>query len=197
MERSFDLLEYMPDRWRELIEVQAICQSDVLPADGDDRHTIPHLWDCMDQELNNMFIVPYGDMGGADAYACSRWEGLLGIRPADNATLEDRQFVIYTKLMRSLPYSFRNVQRILNDLVGEGNYTMTRDVGAKTLFIKVALGGDFLGRADAIAELLDNIVPANMLLNIKIAYTTHADMSKYTHEELSVYTHNEIKTTEM
>ena len=73
MERSFNLLEHFPDRWRSLLEVQAICDSDLVPVDGDDKHTIPHLWKCMDTELNNAFIVPYDTKPGADEYTCSRY----------------------------------------------------------------------------------------------------------------------------
>lgn len=197
MERSFDLLEHFPDRWRDLKEIQAICNSDLKPVNGHDEHTLPHLWKCLENELNNVFILPYGDKPGADADACSRWESILGIFPPNDDTLEDRQFRIYTKLIQTLPYSYKNVQKMLDDLVGNENYKMTRDVGKKTLDVKVSLGGDFEKRADSITDLLDNIVPANIILNIKIAYTTYDNMSAYTHEELSAYTHKEITTTEM
>lgn len=195
MAKSFPLLEYFPDRWRELKEVKAICDSDVTSVDGDDRHTLQHLWKCMDAELNNAFILPYGDKEGADEYTCSRWESILGIVPADDMTLDDRQFNIYTKLFQSTPYTYRKLIEMMDYLVGETNYRMTRDVKAKTLQVKISIGSRF--KAESVKELLDRIVPANVLLNIEIAYTTHNNMSAYTHNELSVYTHDEIKITQM
>lgn len=195
MAKSFDLLKHYPDRWRELKEIQAICNSDLLPVDEQDVHTLPHLWKCMDAELNNGFILPYGDMEGADEYACSRWEKMLGIVPANDMTLDDRQFNIYTKLYQDTPYSIGKLREILDYLVGETDYALTRDVVNKTISVKLSLGSRF--KANAVQDLLDKIVPADMILNISVAYTTNENMSKYTHNDLSTYTHNEIKITEM
>lgn len=195
MARSFNLLEHFPDRWRSLLEVQAICDSDLLPVGDDDRHTIPHLWKCMDAELNNSFIIPYDTEPGADEYTCSRWEKMLGIVPADDMTLDDRQFNIYTKLFQSTPYTYEKLKVMLDELIGETNYSTTRDVDNKTLTVKLSLGSRF--KFDAVNELLDRIIPADIILNTTVAYTTNEDMSAYTHNELSAYTHNEIKITEM
>lgn len=195
MERSFDLLKHYPDRWRELKEIQAICDSDLLPVDEVDVHTLPHLWRCMDAELDNVFILPYGDSEGADEYACSRWEQMLGIVPANDMTLDDRQFNIYTKLYQNTPYSIGKLREMLDYLVGETDYTLTRDVANKTICVRLSLGSRF--KADTVQDLLDKIVPADMILNISVAYTTHDNMSKYTHDDLSAYTHTEIKITEM
>ena len=195
MERSFNLLEHFPDRWRSLLEVQAICDSDLVSVDGDDKHTIPHLWDCMETELNNAFIVPYDTKPGADEYTCSRWEKMLGIVPADDMTLDDRQFNIYTKLFQSTPYTYEKLKVMLDDLIGETDYYLDRDVNNKSLTVKLSLQSRF--KADSVNDLLDRIIPADIILNTTVAYTTNDDMSKYTHDELSAYTHNEIKITEL
>lgn len=195
MARSFNLLEHYPDRWRDLKEIQAICDSDILEADGDGRHTLPYLWDCMDTELNNAFILPYEGSPGMDEYACSRWESMLGIVAAHDATLDDRQFVIYSRMFKYYPYSYRNLQYILDEMIGVGQWSMSRDVGKKELNVVLRLSSRF--KIQAMREFLDKIVPANMLLNITIAYTTYEVMEDYTHDELSEYTHDEIPITEL
>ena len=223
MARSFNLLEHFPDRWRSLLEVQAICDSDLIPVGDDDRHTIPHLWKCMDDELNNSFIIPYGTKDGADEYTCSRWEKMLGIDPANAMSLSDRQFKIYTQLYQSTPYTYTALQKMLDELVGVDNYEIVSDKTTsglsdythdelseythndlridngrnanKELTVKLSLESRF--KADAVEDLLDRIVPADMILNTTVAYTTHNEMSVHTHNELSTYTHTEIKVTEM
>ena len=195
MDRSFNLLKHLPERWRSLKEVIAICDSDVKPVGDRVEHTLPHLWDCMDAELNNSFILPYEDKDGADEYACYRWESILGIIAPDDMTLRDRQFNIYTKLYQSTPYTYNRLEDMLSEFVEPTNYTMTRDVSSKTIEVKISLKSRFM--AESVAELLDRIVPADMILNVIIIYTTYNDISQYTHNELSVYTNDEIKVTQM
>ena len=195
MDRSFNLLEHLPERWRSLKEVIAICDSDVKPVGDRVEHTLPPLWDCMDAELNNSFILPYEDKHGADEYACYRWESILGIVAPDDMTLRDRQFNIYTKLYQSTPYTYNRLEDMLSEFVEPTNYTMTRDVSSKTIEVKISLKSRFM--AESVAELLDRIVPADMILNVIIIYTTYNDISQYTHNELSVYTNDEIKVTQM
>ena len=110
-------------------------------------------------------------------------------------TLRDRQFNIYTKLYQSTPYTYNRLEDMLSEFVEPTNYTMTRDVSSKTIEVKISLKSRFM--AESVAELLDRIVPADMILNVIIIYTTHNDISKYTHNELSVYTNDEIKVTQM
>ena len=196
MVKSFNLLERFPDRWRSLKEIQAICDSDLVPLkDGSDSHTLPHLWKCMDAELNNAFILSHEGLAGADEYACSRWESILGLVAPDDMPLEDRQFTIYTKLFTRPPYSYNNVIKMIEFLIDSKAYDFKRDVNTKTVEIKIAVSSRY--KAEAITELLDNIIPANMILNITIVYTTHDHMTIHTHDELSVYTHDEIKVTQM
>lgn len=199
MEQSFNLLEHYPDRWRGLREIQAICDTDVTPytdEDGTvhDMHTLQHLYECMEQELNNSLIIPYDNTGGADEYTVSRWEKMLGITPDSEATLADRIFVINIRLFQTAPYSIRKIQHLLDSLLGEGESVVMRDVENKTLKVILDLSSRF--KAGQMREMLDNTIPANMGLTIAIAYTTHNDMARHTHDDLSHYTHDEIVITE-
>ena len=179
-------------------ELSAFTQSDLvgLSSSVTDIHTIPHLWECIDAELNNVFILPYEGEDGADDYACSRWESILGIVPYDDSNLEDRQFVIYTKLYRQLPYSYQHLRKMLDDLVGKGNWVMTRSVENKTLDVRISMELLHTSRLEAVRELLENIVPANMQLFVSMDSTTYGDLTPYTYEELSVYTCEDIKVQE-
>lgn len=191
MVKSFNLIEHYPDRWRELKEIQAICDTDV---DGIDIHTLQSLWDCMEQELNNSFILPYDNHEGMDEYTCSRWEKMLGITPSPLAETSDRQFAIYTRLLQMTPYSDENVNKTLNSILGEDEYE--RDIDTESLTYKIVLRLSSRFMVDSINNLMDNIVPANMILITDIRNTTHEHLENYEHEKLEPYSHYDITITE-
>ena len=219
MAKSFNPIEHYPDRWRELKEIQAICKTDThnggtyseltefsygelktytcgnLTSDDTAVHTLGHLWGLMEQELNNAFILPYGDKPGLDNYACSRWERMLGIKVSNEASLDDRQFAIYTRLFQMIPYSLENIRNTLVSLLGEDKTTITADVENQTVKVVLTLSSRF--KSESIKELMENIVPANMILVVDVDNTTHEDLEKYTHEQLEPYTHEQITITEL
>ena len=245
MALSLNLLECLPDRWRNLLEMQVICDTDVLPVEPPEGmsvptyypeteeeifthadfsiyshgelnkfeheemagytgtsvvypvtniHTLQYLWDCMDQELNNRFISSYETEDGADEYTCSRWEKMLGITAPNDATLDDRRFAIIIRLFQRPPYTIRSLQALFDDLLGAGESVIIRDVGNKTIKVVLDLSSRF--KNNAVREFLENMVPADMILNIEIAYTTYKDLEPYTHKELEPFTHEEIVVTE-
>ena len=197
MAKSFNPIEHYPDRWRELKEIKAISNTDIAPvSDGElEVHTLQHIWDCIEQELNNAFILSFGDNPGMDEYACSRWEKMLGIKPSNEASLDDRQFVIYTRLFQMTPYSLENIRKMINSILGDESTTIDPDVEHQIIKIVLSLSSRF--KRDAIKELMENIVPANMILIVDVDNTTHEDLEKYTHEYLEKYTHEEITITEL
>lgn len=191
MERSFSPIEHYPDRWSELKEIQAICKTD---TEGDDVHTLQHLWKCMDDELNNAFITSYGDLSGADEYACSRWEKMLGIIPSNEATVDDRQFAIYTRLFLMTPYTIEKVESTLASILGEKKTQTKPDLEKQEVKVIMTLDSRF--KIDTIGELMDAIIPANMKLIMTIDHTTHQDLMDETHTELAEYKHEDIPVTE-
>lgn len=232
-------IEHYPDRWRDLKEIIAIVDTDILPCTppselvgvvptyytgytceqlGEltydeaskymynelsaddilcDIHTLQHLYECMEQELNNSLIIPYNDVGGADEYTCSRWESMLGIVPDSEASVADRIFVIQVKLFQIAPYTLEKIEHILTNLVGEKDtrYEIENNVADKEFTVTLDLSSRF--KSNAVEEMLDNMLPANVNLVVKVNYTIHDKLTKYTHEALSKYTHDEIRTTEL
>lgn len=158
-------------------------------------HTLQHLHACMEQELNNSLIIPYGDSPGADEYTISRWEKMLGINPDAEATLDDRIFVINIKLFQTAPYTIKKVQHMLDSLLGVGEIKVDQDVENKIFKATLQLSSRF--KKESMREMLDNMIPANMELIVDVAYTTHDQLDKYTHDDLSQYTHDKIVITEL
>lgn len=195
MERSFSPVEHYPYKWRELREIKAISDSDILPVSdgGVEVHTLQHMWDFMEQELNSAFITTYGDKNGADEYACSRWEKMLGLIPSNEASLSDRQFAIYIRLFQMTPYTLENIKKNLASILGENKTIILPDV--ETQEVKVVMSLDSRFKIDAIKELMDAITPANMKLIMDIDHTTYQDLEDETHNELAEYTHEEIPVT--
>lgn len=230
-------IEHYPDRWRDLKEIIAIVDTDMLPCTppselvgvvptyyagytceqlgeltyGEaskymynelsaddilcDIHTLQHLYECMEQELNNSLIIPYNNVGGADEYTCSRWESMLGIVPDSEASISDRIFVITVKLFQIAPYTQEKIEQILDNLIGVNEYVIANDVAGKIFTITLDLTSGF--KRSAVEEMLDNMLPANVKLVVNLNYTKHDTLTKYTHSGLSKYTHDEIRTTEL
>lgn len=184
MEKSFTLIEHYPDRWRELRELQAICDTDIV---GDDVHTLQHLYECMEQELNNSFFE-------LDEYACSRWEKMLGIIPSNEATVDDRRFAICTRLFLLSPYTIEGVEDALASILGERKTRIKADVSTKE--VKVIMHLDSRFKIDTITELMDAIIPANMKLTMSVDYTTFQDLENETHTQLEEYKHEDIPVTD-
>lgn len=184
-------LFYFPDRWRELFEVQAIVYSDM----DDGSAGLDTLADNIAQSLNNVMILSNGNVDGADDYACSRWEKILGIEPPGTATLEDRRYAIYLKFFDARPYTWNNLSILLDEVLGSHNqYLIERDVTKKTLTVRLFL--ESLHQMDSVKDFLDQIVPADMILLIDQYFNryseientgkTYSDLESYTYEQLRI-----------
>lgn len=105
---------------------------------------------------------------------------------------DDKVFKIKTVLLDKRPYNIPNVKNMLASLCGEDGYSFNVDNDN----INVSVGLD-LGRKNqfaAVYELLDKVIPSNMLLNVYLIYNLHGDMTGTTHEELSAKTHEQIRS---
>lgn len=121
----------------------------------------------------------------------SRRESILGIEPLNTDTLEDRRFRVAIKWNDTYPYTLPNLKKRLNELVGDGNYSLEIDNTIPKMVARIAL--DRKEMYTAAYEMIEKIVPLNIILDINLMYNTHSDLSRYTHEQLSKMTHTQIK----
>lgn len=183
--------QYFPDRWMELKEVQAIAYSDM----DDGSAGLDTLAENIRQSLDNVMILSKDGTGGADEYGCSRWEKILGIEPPGTATLDDRRYAIYLKFFDARPYTWNNLDELLNEVLGADNqFIAERDVTKKTITIRLFL--ESLNQMDSVTEFLDQIVPADMILTIQQYFNRYSEIEKAgnLYSDLEKYTYEQIRT---
>jgi hypothetical protein len=125
-----------------------------------------------------------------DETKAARWEKMLGLNPLDTDTLSERRFRVQTKVLERMPYTYRVILRKLETLCPSGIIWLV-DTDAQILVVKVALASKNM-RAD-IEELLENVIPLNMIYTVIILYNTHDMIATHAYGELSIYTQQQIR----
>lgn len=107
-------------------------------------------------------------------------------------SFDDKVFKIKAYLFDKRPYNRANVKHMLSSLCGENNYSIEFDEVNKIVSVKINLGRK--KQFSAIYELLDNVIPADMVLSVELLYNLHSDLTEKTHSELSALTHEELRS---
>lgn len=169
--------DYWIKSFQQLLEAQAIAATEDVD--------LLNLQTEVAALLDDQFIAE------ATEYGIARRESILGIQPFADDTLETRRFRIETKWRNLLPYTYRQLENKLTEIVGAGGYTIVLDHNAYTLTVTLNLGNKRMF-ADA-QEAVENMVPANMAITVTLGYNRHMDLVGFTHAGLSVMTHQEIR----
>lgn len=129
----------------------------------------------------------------ATEYGISRREKILKIQPQDTDSLEDRRFRVLIKWYDDYPYTYNDLLNRLNNLLGNGNYTLVvlpEEMELKCLveLTRKQMYADF-------EKLMDEIVPMNMTMDIGLRYNQHETLHAFTHDYLKKYTHEQVRNT--
>lgn len=171
------LIEYLPPFLAEYREYRRLFA--VLQAEED------AILQRVDKALTSTYIAI------ADGEGVARWEGMLGIVPNAQETLEDRRESIKMKLAGSKPYTYRKLVEILDGLLGEGEYQLNMVPEEFRLTVLVELTSRF--QQEAVDNLLKRIVPANMICIVGVRYRQYGELKPYSHEDLSAYTYYDLR----
>lgn len=120
-----------------------------------------------------------------------RWEKILNINPLDDDTEEDRRFKVKAKVNEKLPYSLRVLKRKLDTLC-PGGYSMEISEDRTNLNVKIALTSKKM--RSAIADMLEEMLPLNMLYSTQIMYNTWGMLENYTWGELESRTWEQLRS---
>ena len=171
------LIGYLPPFMQVLKEMTVIMETEQVEID--------RLWSNAENTLADQFIQE------ATVNGVKRWESMLGISPKDTDSLDERKFRILTMLNHELPYTLRKLEQALTNLCGAGEFSI--DLQAKDYRIDVKLALDNKNNYQDVVTLLKKMIPANMVQQVHIMYTTNEVLSGYTHEQLSAYTHEQLR----
>lgn len=173
-----NLIDYLPDILKNIKDIKLILNDCEQPE-------VNALWDNVDKTLNNQFI-PTMDIDGI-----KRWEKILKLKPKLDLSLDERKFTILSKINSELPYTMRMLENKLKSLVGENNYETFLYNNNYTL--KVLLNLKAEQSFNDVVTLLNEIVPANMIIECALKYYRYVLAKQYTYDQLSQYTNSEIR----
>lgn len=119
-----------------------------------------------------------------------RWENILEIVPLDDDTVEDRRFRVISRVMERLPYSIRVLRRRLDNLCPDG-YVIVISEDLTEAHIRLMLKSKKMVKD--VGELVDAILPLNMIFNVTIAWNQYVVYKSQTYGELVKYTHKTMR----
>lgn len=129
-----------------------------------------------------------------DASTVERWETILKIVPARSDTLDVRRFRIKTKITDSMPYTYRALERKLDDMCA-GAYDIVIDRINQS--IKVNLGLASQKKINEVMNMLEEMVPLDMIIDTSVLYNAHGYLAQYPHCILAQFTHKELREMEL
>ena len=143
------------------------------------------LWDAVERFIQDCFVHT------GTAWAIERWERIFKLETYPTDTLDQRRSRILAVITRSLPYTMRTLFRMLEQMLGAGNYSAAVNPVTSTLVVLVNVR--VAHQMDDVRQLLDAVVPANLGIEIGHLFSTHERLAGYTHGELAAYTHKYIQ----
>lgn len=175
--REIDILEHWPpilQQIKEFIEIAKV-----------ENPYLEWLWNKIEEILDNQFIVSANEEGLA------RYERMLKLSVPATDTIETRRFRLLTKYQEQNPLTYKVLINLLNSLLGEGKYVLIRDVANKTLTVKIEL--TVKGQFYAVVDMLERIVPQNMVLKVELRYNTWGVIKNATWGDLQTCTWKHVK----
>lgn len=154
-----DILKYMPFVLADIEEFQQITRAE--NPEFDTTKTLQEKW------LNNRFVK------SADKEGIEAFEELLKLKPLASDTLEDRRVRILAKLNERLPYTEIRLKRMLAAICGWDGYELT----IEDLVLTVYLALESSSQVATIFDLLNRVVPMNVLLRIVQLLETYCNVS--------------------
>lgn len=176
---NIDIKDYWPLVVSEILEYKKIAE-----AENPEINTV---WANHERVLANQFVETLTEEG------CARWEKILNITPMGTDTLADRRFRILGRINADLPFTITQLKNMLSTLCGDG-YTVELQNTQYKLIVKLALS--VKRQYDEVSKLLENVVPANLIVAIDILWNQYIKLEPLTHEQLEAYTHLQLREEE-
>lgn len=181
MARKADVLSYLPPVLQEVYELQAAAQAE--------NSELNRLWQGAEDAMNDQFLESATENG------VSRWEKMLLLHPKDTDTLPERKFRIQSAISGRLPFTVWVLREQLSSLCGAGGYELTVDHANYKVTVLLALTAQ--NEFDAVTELLQKMLPANLQIEVSLMYNRYGYLSGWPHGILHPYSHKLLRTSEV
>lgn len=121
----------------------------------------------------------------------ARREKILGIKPLDTDSLEDRRLRLMLKWYERAPYTIRVLRQRLDSSLGAGNYVLNMDYGTLRCTCLVELTRKAM--LNSVKSLLEDMLPLNIIYKVDLRYNTWEVIKKLTWGQLKEKTWGQIK----
>ena len=109
---------------------------------------------------------------------------MLKIQALDDDTLENRRFRIMSRWNNKIPYTVQILRNKLETLCGKDGYSLKVIHGEYRVVVRVNLINK--KNFSMVKEMLEEVIPANMEIDLSLLYNQHETLAKFTHKELSL-----------
>lgn len=168
-----NLIEYLPEFMAKIEEFGEITRCEQ-----------PY-FDSLSSDIDFVCKELFADSAGE--YGLGRFEQVLGIEKTSD-DMELRRFVIITRLRGAVR---EDIESKIKNIVGENNYNIDYDVDNMYLEVRITVKSkEYLS---AVKNMLEDTVPCNIRLDIRLLYASHMMISDKTHEFLGQFKNEEIK----
>lgn len=175
--RDVNILDHLPPILHDIKELKRIAEIENPSLDD--------VWVKVEAVLENQFILT------SDENGIARYERMLKLSPGGTETLETRRFRVMARYQEQAPYTWRILRQLLDSILGEGKYELTRNVAEKWLKVKLELT---VGRQFEVVEmLLERVTPLNMILTVELRYNQWSTIKNLTWGDLKTRTWREVK----
>ena len=174
MIREVELKSYLPDFLQGYKELHEAMQAQN-----------PELEDLIEVTRDNLFIISCNEQG------IEKFERMLGIKALDEDTLDNRKFRILSKWNNAIPYTTKILHQKLETLCGKDGYELEILPEQYIVTVRVALKSK--RNYEMVRNMLDEAIPANMMIDLSLLYNKHELLEQYTHGQLSMYTYKQLR----
>lgn len=172
MDRTINIIEYVPPILAETKEFKAICAAENAEI----------------ERLRTAYLNLFADqfIQTATENGIARQEKIMGIVPKGTDTLEVRRFRLLARKQEKLPYTKWTLPEQLAALCGSDGYSLNIDHATRKITVRVAL--TVKGMFDSVELLLLKQRPANMLLDLDLMYNQWLTLSAKTWSQMTTTT---------
>ena len=179
--RDVDVFRYYPDIVKAAKEFHEIASIE--------NEIFKMIWLALDNCLNDQFIRDATENG------VSRREVMFKITPYATDTLDERKFRLLSRYNEMLPYTVPDLHQKLTNLCGAKGYRVNLVNNLFSLEVRVELIAK--KNLQSVKEMLERIVPMNMILFVDLMYNQHLTLKKYPHSTLKNFTHSKLRNEVM
>lgn len=169
------IIDYLPPVLRDIKEYSLILNTE--------QFELSDLWTLIEDALNDQFVTSSGYKG------VKRWEDILNIQAKATDALDERQFRILARLQEQLPYTVKSLKQQIHTLCNSDDYSVEFDNFTLTVKIGLINKKNF----NEVGEMLKRIVPANMIVEMKLIYNQYSKLSQFTYRQLKQFTYKQLR----